>query len=145
MSTSWTSFCVWKAHDEWSWKLENVEKIIIIIIFLCGQSLWTCLFFEHLKSVFSHYTIFILWQYCKMVPHPLEEVVSNFRCFVFRLLRDSSYGGNENCWVQTGPIFIPPPPHLASLVKEEVARFQPSSSRRDYLLSRVETNSMVSN
>ena len=38
------------------------------------------------------------------------------------VLCDSSSGRNENFWVQTGPIFVPPLLHLASLEKEEAPR-----------------------
>ena len=52
-----------------------------------------------------------------------EEVAANHLFFISSILRDilrdSLYGRNEICSVQTGPIFAPPLLHLASLKTEE--------------------------
>ena len=80
--------------------------------------MWTASFWPS-KICISLITI-LTWQY---LLDGDKEVVANLLFFISLILRDilcdSSYSRNEICWVQTGPIFIPPLLHLASLETEE--------------------------
>ena len=119
--------------------VKNIEPAF----FYVGSPFWTCLFFDHLRSVFHTYNaIFIFLTYCQMAPLTLfkvrcSDLVFLLAIIVFRIPNESyafflhAYETDE----VLDPIFIPLSWHASFLVS-----FFQSSCPKDNAVAGIRTS-----